>query len=263
MEKLKIHDAMSHITTNKRVLDVRAVKSEVQFGVVSNLAERIKMRVNENKTQLLCIHANKFNVVSSFIRTTNGNITSTNELKILGFFFDNKPNATHHVKKVIEKFHGKLWTLRFLKRGGMDRANLLKVYYTVILPAAEYCSIIYGPLIPKYVSDQLEAVQKQAYKIIYGYGVDYAGMVERGEVETLESRREEKMKKFALSAERNPRFREKWFIEKEEIGIQMRNGVRRRYEEPQYKNERLRNNPVSYMIRILNSESIPADDTQT
>ena len=80
--------------------------------------------------------------------------------------------------------------MRFLKRSGLGRAELIKIYFTVILPSAEYCSIIYGPLIPGYVSDRLEAVQKRAMKIIYGNGIDYNGMIENGSMVSLRQRRE-------------------------------------------------------------------------
>lgn len=120
----------------------------------------------------------KFNNINSYIRSGSGVITSGAELKISGFFFNKDPSAVHHGCKVIDKFHAKLWTLHFLKRSGMDLANLLKVYFTFVLPSAEYCSIVYGPLIPKYVSEKLESVQKRAMKIIYGAGVDYISLIE-------------------------------------------------------------------------------------
>ena len=54
--------------------------------------------------------------------------TNKQSLKILGFNSNNRPDASHHVSLVIEKFYARLWTLRFLKRSGMTKDDLLKVY---------------------------------------------------------------------------------------------------------------------------------------
>ena len=74
VEKLKIGNSQSHITTRKRELRVLALKSEAQFANVQDLADQLNMKVNNKKTQVLCIHANKVNKVSSYIRTNTGDI---------------------------------------------------------------------------------------------------------------------------------------------------------------------------------------------
>ena len=173
IEKVLISNAKSHLTTNKRKINIHAPKSEAQFNVVKSLAEELKMRVNCKKTQVLCIHANKDSEISSYITTYDGTIESTDSLKLLGFHFGREPNAVFHVTQLVEKFYRKLWSLRFLKKSGMEPDDLWKVYLTVILPSIEYCSEIYDSLIPAYLSDKLESVQRQAVKIVYGYGVNY------------------------------------------------------------------------------------------
>ena len=147
---------------------VHAKKSEQLFGLVQAKAHDIGMRVNEKKTQMLCMHACKNNLISSYIRVGNGSIQSTNELKILGFKFNQDPTAIHHVNSLIDKFYSRLWTLRFLKKGGMSKPDLVKIYESVIRPAVEYSGVVYHSLIPQYQSDKLESIQKQAFRIIYG-----------------------------------------------------------------------------------------------
>ena len=118
--------------------------------------------MNEKKTQVLCIHSNNHSQINSYIRTDDGEINSSETLKILGFQFDSKPNAVYHVTETINKFYSKLWTLRFLRKSGMRANDLQKIYSVIIRPAVEYCSIVYHTLIPEYMSDRLEMVQKQA-----------------------------------------------------------------------------------------------------
>ena len=69
IEKIRLSEAESHISVRKRKLNVLAQKSERIFQSVKELATDINMRVNDQKTQLLCIHANKNNEVKSYIRS--------------------------------------------------------------------------------------------------------------------------------------------------------------------------------------------------
>ena len=176
------------------------------------------MQVNTKKTQILCISSETTSEITSYIRTSQGEITSGKSLKILGFYFDNRPNAVYHVTQVINAFFNKLWTLRFLKRTGMEPDSLLKVYFTVIRAAVEYCSSVYHSLIPGYMAERLEKIQRRAIRIIYGRGVDVDKMVEDGKLETLERRRELACMKFARKASTSERFGNKWFPKNPETG---------------------------------------------
>ena len=253
VEKVRITDAESHITTNKRRIRILAKKSELQFERVRILADSLNMRVNNQKTQLLCIHANKDSIVDSYIRTEGDDITSTKGLKILGFHFDENPNAVAHVTQAINKFYNKLWTLRFLRRSGMDKTNLLKVYRTVILPSVEYCSEIYDSLIPKYMSDKLESVQRQAIRIIHGWNINIEDVMEREGIDSLQDRRTKACLAFANRAVKS-RFGQKWFP-RNPAARGARQTTRRIYEEKKARTERDRNNPIQHMIRLLNKQS--------
>ena len=195
-----------------------------------------------------CVH----NKVSTNIRHNDETIVSTNHLKILGFNFSKDPNANFHVSGVINKFYTKLWSLRFLKKSGMCTNDLIMIYKTVIRPSVEYSSIIYHSLIPEYMANQLEKVQKQALKIIYGWGVDYEALVEDGTIESLKSRREAAMLKFALKVEASPRFGPSWFKEQPSTDRSVRHSTRNRYMENRYRTERDKNNPISVLTRLLN-----------
>ena len=94
---------------------VHALKSELQFKEVKRVASNIGMKVNERKTQLLCIHSNNNSTVTSYMNTDAGELVSGQSLKILGFHFNVNPCATYHVTEVIKKFYAKLWTLMFFE----------------------------------------------------------------------------------------------------------------------------------------------------
>ena len=155
---------------------------------------------------------------------------------------------------VINKFYNKLWTLRFLKRSGIDSDNLLKVYKTVILPSVEYCSEIYDSLIPTYLSDRLESVQRQCMKIIFGWSVDYHGLILDGKIKSLQTRRTEVCTRFANRALQSATFGPKWF-RRNPATRDVRQTTRREFVEKKNKTERARNNPIQHMTRLLNQQS--------
>ena len=208
------------------------------------------MKVNASKTQLLCIHSNANSVITSYIRDGNMEINSSDSLKILGFHFGTDPNAVLHVTKTIDKMYSKLWTLRFLKKAGMKRENLVGIYKDVIRPSAEYSSVVYNSLIPEYLSHKLESVQKQAIKNFYGWDVDKS-LIENETISSLKQRRDEATLKFALKAAKSSRF-SYWFRETPSTEREVRLSTRNKYIEKACRTERGRNNPLNVITRLLN-----------
>ena len=94
IEKQSLKEAEVHITTEKKKVRVLAGKSEAQFQTVQALAQEIKMRVNCKKTQVLCIHTDKYSQVNSYIRSDQEEICSSSTLKILGFLFRQFTNCS-------------------------------------------------------------------------------------------------------------------------------------------------------------------------
>ena len=134
----------------------------------------------------------------------------------------------------------------------MGQNELVKIYETVLRPSAEYSSIIYGPLIPEYISTKLESVQRQAYKIIHGWDVDYEGLVAGGTVETLKKRRAEATLRFAIKTAASPRFGPTWYKENVVVNREVRATTRNKYVEQKCRTERGRNNPLNVLTRVLN-----------
>ena len=93
IEKVKQSTAISLISQTKTELMPHAIKSERNFARIEENALRIGMKVNAAKTQLLCISGNAHFEVRSYIRTQTQEIKSGKELKLLGFWFGDKPNV--------------------------------------------------------------------------------------------------------------------------------------------------------------------------
>ena len=100
------------------------------------------------------------------------------------------------------------------------------------------------------MSERLENAQKQAYKIVYGWNIDYKEMIEQNKVETLKKRREKASLSFALKNKDKDRFNH-WFP-RATSERPARDSTRRPYLETRARTERAKSNPIQSMIRHLN-----------
>ncbi len=94
-----------------------------------------------------------------------------------------------HVDYIIKKASKKLYSLRVLRRAGVEKDNILKVYLTTVRPVLEYAVPVWQA-IPDYLSEAIEVVQKRSLKIIYPECDSYTDALNLADLPTLKSRRD-------------------------------------------------------------------------
>ena len=108
---------------------IHAPKTEARFKMLLEKAQEIGMKVNDKKTQLLCISGRKDSDSNAYIRTVSTQIQSTSKLKILGFTFGRDPGPSAHVSTIEASFRKKVWTLRNLKKAKLEMKDIVDIYY--------------------------------------------------------------------------------------------------------------------------------------
>ena len=88
--------------------------------------------------------------------------------------------------------------LRFLKKSGLNEDKLLEIYNSVLRSAIEYCAVIYHSMIPGTLANKLESIQRQALRIIFGWNCNIDEIMVIKCIDTLETRRNSAVLKFAL-----------------------------------------------------------------
>ena len=254
VEKILQTNAVSAISQTKRKLKVHSPRTERLFESINEKSRQIKMQVNQAKTQILCISASSSDSVSSYIRPKiDGEVTETrsgDHLKIVGFHFDEKPSVACHIRHTCAKFRSGLWSLRKLKHIGMGEDDLMKIYKSTLRSVVEFASVVYGPMLTSAMETDIESLQLRATKIIFGPYVSYRTVLEETELETLTSRREKSIEKFAKKTLKNERFSSKWFPEAPPTDHNTR--FPKRYLEERCRTSRLYNSPMYMMRRIIN-----------
>ena len=92
-------------------------------------------------------------IAKTYIRAGEEKISSSEDLKILGFIFGTGPSIKPHIDYMLCKANKKLWMLRHVKKAGMSQADLLKIFETVIRPTLEFAVPTYHPMLTEEMSN--------------------------------------------------------------------------------------------------------------
>ena len=229
----------------------RAARSQNLFRQITRIAELLGMRVNSDKTMLLCISDSRTYKAAAYIEDAEGvEISSSDKLKILGLHFSSKPDMSEQVEAICRKFRARIWTLRHLHHRGFSEADLLKVYKSTILPCHDYCSNVFHSSLTLSQSVVLERLQAKALKAIYGFDPSYTELVEKAGLTTLRARRQQRELAFARKCASSERFGT-WFPTRI-AARETRDGLV--YEEKYARTHRCYNSPIFSMRRRLNRE---------
>jgi hypothetical protein len=101
-------------------------------------------------------------------------------VKLLGLTISNKLKWNSHISHVCKKVAPRLYFLRQLKRAKLPASDLILSYSTCIRPVIEYAWQAFHDSLPKYLSDDLERLQKRAFRIIFP-DQQYKGFIEEHE----------------------------------------------------------------------------------
>ena len=123
------------------------------------------------------------------------------------------------------------------------------VYKSMIRPVAEYCSSVYHSLITKSDSLELDRLQMQALKGIFGWRLSYAELLSKSGLERLDVRREAAFNYLAKKMSESSRFSCLFPLNPER-----RAGLRvlEKYKVYHARTERYLNSPLNRMRRFLN-----------
>ena len=88
--------------------------------------------------------------------TSDTEIISGEALKIVGFWFGQRPDVSLHVKKMINKFHSRMWVLYHLRNAGVPPNDMLELYKSLIRPVLDFAVPAYHLLLTNSQSNQLE-----------------------------------------------------------------------------------------------------------
>ena len=72
-----------------------------------------------------------------------------------------------HVDEIISKARKRVYMIYQLKRAGINQNDLIRIYVSVIRPVVEYACPVWHTNLPKYLSDNIEIIQKRCLKLYF------------------------------------------------------------------------------------------------
>ena len=85
-----------------------------------------------------------------------------------------------------------------LKRAGVNQADLVTIYISVVRPVVEYACPVWSTNLPVYLSDNIEMIQKRAVRAIFP-GMSYDDILTQINLSTLIDRRDNLCKKYVVN----------------------------------------------------------------
>ena len=133
---------------------------------VNEFAEKNRTKLNPRKCKEMVIDPLEYNTtVLRPITIGNTTIEKVKKYKLLGVILTVDLKWKEHIAYIYGKACKRLYSLRVLRKAGVEVKNILKVYLAIIRPILEYAVPVWRA-IPEYLSQKIESVQKRALKII-------------------------------------------------------------------------------------------------
>ena len=232
-----------------RVRRKRDLQTQNLFRRTVRRATEQGMKVNTNKTAMVTVSDSLSFQPVAFIEDEGGSVIEGDKdrVKIVGFHFGNRPNVSLHISEIVSRVRRGFWMIRHLKRHGLNEKELVRVYMSNVRSCIEFSSVVYGPMLTSEQDEDLEKLQRQCLKMIYGFDKSYHKLLEISGLEKLSERREKAIIKFAQKCATGKYA--SWFP------LNYRGGRARRslkYREDYARCVLLKNSPIYYMHRALN-----------
>ena len=151
------------------------------------------MRIYTTKTKemVICFRRDRTVVDSLPCIYMNGiYIERVSQAKVLGvtMFSDLSRNA--HVDEIISKARKRMYMVYQLKRAGINQNDVIIIYVSVIRPVVEHACPVWHTNLPRYLSDNIEIIQKRCLKTIFP-GYPYENILQMVNLPTSHRRRDE------------------------------------------------------------------------
>ena len=149
------------------------------------------MKINSEKSKEMIIsfsHGDLGNEVPNILIYCKV-VERVDHVKLLGITLSNDLTWKRHVDNIVKKAGKIIHMLYQLKRAGVNQADLVTIYISVVRPVVKYACPVWHTNLPIYLSDNIEMIQKRAVRAIFP-GMSYVDILNHINLSTLKERRD-------------------------------------------------------------------------
>ena len=136
------------------------------------------MRIDAMRTKDMIIRFCRDPVFLPYINIDGAVIERVSQVKVLGVTLSSDLRWNSYVDGIVSKAKQRVFLIHQLKRDGIGQCELVRIYISVIRPVVEYVCPAGHTNLPKYVSDNIELIQKRCMQTIIFPGCSYDDMLE-------------------------------------------------------------------------------------
>lgn len=134
---------------------------------IDDFATERGMRLNPKKCKEMIIDFLQYRLpINSPMYIGKVSIEKVESYKLLGLHITADLTWNVHVEYILKKANSRLYVIRLLRKANVSPTDLVAIYCSIVRSVLEYAATVWSNL-PRYLSDQLESIQKRALRSIY------------------------------------------------------------------------------------------------
>lgn len=140
------------------------------YDAILKFSQEKLLKLNTKKTVSMVFGNTKTEKLKLQIEDGNGGeIESVEEFKLLGVVLDRKLTMKTHIRHIKKKCYRRIRVMRNLVRNNVPTDKCVTVYKTQIRSIIEYAAPVYWPMINATDTAELERIQRNSLKTIFGF----------------------------------------------------------------------------------------------
>ena len=209
-----------------------------------------EMKINQKKTKMMVFNpCTSVDFMPDFQLGEN-ELEVVEEMRLLGLIVRSDMKWAANTEYIVKRAYKKLWVIKRLKGHGADQDQLVDVYIKQIRSILELAVPAWHGAITQAERIEIERVQKAALHIVLGHEyTSYKNALKYFNLDSLDKRRDKLCLKFAKKAEKHPKFK-KWFkVNKPNVNTRQE---QTKYCEVIANKDRYKRSPISHLTSLLN-----------
>ena len=189
----------SHIPSHNQIIPAEHLKTQEYLDQIEDWTVKQKMILNDKKTKVIIFNfTEKYKFTSKFM-LKNEIVEIVEQAKLLGVIISDDLKWDKNTEYLIKKANSRMQLLRKVVEFSKSKEEKKNIYVLYVRSILEQSCVVWHSSLTQENSNDLERVQKAAVQIILGVkNVDYQEALIKIDLDTLENRREELCKNFAI-----------------------------------------------------------------
>ena len=186
---------------HNQVIPAENLESQKYINEIQSWTKNKKMILNQKKTKVMIFNFSDKHQFTTRLQLEDENLEIIKKTKLLGVQITDDLRWEENTKFLVKKAYGRLELLRRVANFSTSEVDKKIIYIQYIRSILEQSCVVWHSSLTQENSDDLERVQKCALRIILGnLYKDYENGLKLIGLETLEQRRINLCRKFALKS---------------------------------------------------------------